>query len=291
MSFRFPERITGAHDHRMGNTVRGGPTTRVGKLRASRNSAVHGLCASFMVLGSERVEDYADHLETWLVSVPAGNPAAHAMRTLAADLSWRLLRLHRLEQHHHRDVLEKKLMKTKEFSTRALAQRGLAVTQALIQAAETTRPPTAPNGIRSFAEACRSAIAIIEESESPPLLPLGKLRQSVDALEQVAGLEAARAAFSAIATAATEIALALSEQVERGNESLNRLRTILADTELLVDDAEAKRLGRYRATIQQALARQVELVEAVQRRTKSRRDGKGSSFGKGVSPVILKVVK
>lgn len=255
------------------------------------NSAKHGLTGSFMVLGSERVDDYRARVDEWLASLDSRTAAERLVVLLLADLSWRLERLHRLEHQHHLSVLETEMKKTRAFATHTAAQQALIAINELVRTvAGTSTPPTTEEGVEAFMSPCRAVLGLVKEVEGVQLRSVRAFEHSLAALADSSSVVAIREAFYAVGKAGEALAAELGPPVNESRANLKKVEKILADTMLLIDDVEGRKLARYRDQLQKAMAQQLDILDGVRRRSRGGRKEKGS-FGKAFPGVTLRVVK
>jgi hypothetical protein len=118
-----------------------GPTTAEGRVRSSMNRVVHGLNSTRLLLATEDVEEYRQHVQEWVASLAPATPAEQQVVMLVADLAWRLKRVSRIEERRALALLDDLVEQTPEWQMRKRAHELATALDAVSRIVSTSAVP------------------------------------------------------------------------------------------------------------------------------------------------------
>jgi hypothetical protein len=243
-----------------------GPRTTEGRVRSSVNRTTHGLNSVRLLLPTEDVAEYQQHVDEWIESLSPGTPAERQIVLLIGDLTWRLRRIGRIEERRALALLDDHVEKTPEWRTRAKAQELVTVLDTLGSLVNTSAIPVPSAALAGFLGGVRGVMQMLDglrellpvsawpEAEVCAFLLAEKnLARDADAEEHVT------TTFTAVGAAATALASALRAVDVRLEAAVQKAREAASTTELLADD-EDRRFERHRRLLDTAVSRQLDLL-------------------------------
>ncbi|MCK8499646.1 hypothetical protein [Myxococcus fulvus] len=239
-----------------------GPTSVAGKGRSSLNSVRYGFSGAHLLLPGEDAAEYERHLDGYFAAlVPTSIPEAIIVAQLG-DLSWKLERLTKVENNRLRARLEEELEKTDVGKTLAATRGALLLVNALAETVDAV--PVPPDTAGSTGHFLNTVERVVAQVREVPEMPGEVVKILADALTAAQDLEKCvrmkRDAYRALGNAAKVVRGALSEKQAREEARLEPVRERLAAEVLLLEDADLKKLEKYRRTLEASLLRQTELL-------------------------------
>lgn len=252
-----------------------GPSTPKGRIRSSANRTTHGLNSVRLLLATEDIEEYRQHLSEWDLSLAPATAAEHQIVQLLADLVWRLKRVGRIEDRRALALLGDLVEQTPEWKTRAQAQDvvlGLD-TIVLVVRSSAVPVPTATigrfvagvSGVEQLLELFRASLATDSWPEAEVRVFLGAIKRLA---EQIDTEVAVSDSFSAVGLAAGTLATTVRALAPSLDAAVERARTAISTETLLVDD-EDRRFERHRRILEASVARQLDLLTKVRSMARS----------------------
>jgi len=246
-----------------------GPRTPDGRTRSSANRVIHGLNSVHLLLATEDLEEYRQHLLEWNQSLAPATAAEHQIVQLVADLVWRLKRVGRIEDRRALAILEELAEQTPEWKTKSQAQDlllGLDTIARLVESSDLPVPTSTIGGFVAGVRGVEHLLELLRTSLAAELWPeteagafLGAVRRLAD---QVGTEVTASQAFSAVGLAAGLLGVAVRALIPDLEADVERARLALSTETLLVDD-EDRRYERHRRILEASVARQLELFSKV----------------------------
>ncbi|WP_426730740.1 hypothetical protein [Myxococcus faecalis] len=239
-----------------------GPTSAVGKERSSLNSVRYGFSGAHLLLPGEDAAEYERHMDGYFAAlVPTSMPEAVIVAQLG-DLSWKLERLTKVENNRLRARLEEELEETDAGKTLTATRGALLLVNALAETVDAVPVPpdtAAPTG--HFLNTVERVVAQLREVPELPGEVVKILADAVTAAQDlVKCVRMKKDAYVALGNAAKVVRGALTEKQAREEAGLGPVRERLAAEVLLLEDADLKKLEKYRRTLEASLLRQTELL-------------------------------
>jgi hypothetical protein len=291
MSYRSaPQRAAS----RRNGAASAGPRTEVGKVRASLNRVTHGLNSTRLLVPTEDVDEYRAHVDDWEESLSPTCSAEQQVVVLLADLAWRLRRLQRIEERRAVAILDARLEGTPEWKAKAMTEEAVAALDALQALVSETPVPVTTVRMSRLLVGVSSLVEMLDrlrELYPPESWPQEETMRFVSAkrdLSHVADREDFVVdAFVDLGKSAGEIAAAFRPRMPDLDARVSTARTHLATTCLLVDE-EDKRFERHRRLLENAVARQLDLLAKLKAATEEVR---ASGSSERLPAVELRVIR
>jgi hypothetical protein len=246
-----------------------GPRTAEGRTRSSANRTTHGLNSVRLLLATEDIEEYRQHLLEWTQSLAPASAAEHQIVQLLADLVWRLKRVGRIEDRRALAILEELVEQTPEWKTKAQAQDLLLGLDTIARLVESSALPVPTSNIGGFVAGVRGVEHLVEllrsslAAELWPETEAGAFLGAAGRLAEQVGTEVtASEAFTAVGLAASMLGAAVRALIPDLQMAVERARLALSTETLLVDD-EDRRFERHRRILEASVARQLDLLSKV----------------------------
>lgn len=166
-----------------------GPRTPEGRVRSSANRTTHGLNSVRLLLATEDVEEYRQHLTEWAQSLGPATAAEHQIVQLVADLMWRLKRVERIDQRRALAILGDLVEQTPESAARARAQDLLVGLDTVARMVASSPLPVPTSKTAGFLAGVRGVENLVEQLRAaldPTMWPDGMVSVFRAAVEQLA---------------------------------------------------------------------------------------------------------
>jgi hypothetical protein len=271
-----------------------GPSTQEGRLRSSLNRTVHALNSVRLLLPTEDVVEYQEHIDEWVSSLGPATPAEHQVVMLLADLAWRLRRVERLEQRRALALLEDLLEGTQEWKVRSQVNDLITVLVTLAHIISTTTLPVSTAGLGgllggiSGLEQMLDDLRVLLPVEMWPddavcsfLLAKKVLTETADREEMV------HPEFMDLGVAAARLGAALRAIGPVQDANVEKSRIMLSTMTLLHDD-EDRRFERHRRILEASVGRQLDLLVKLREMAKT---AATSGSSERLPPVELRILK
>ena len=271
-----------------------GPSTPEGRLRSSLNRTVHALNAVRLLLPTEDIAEYQEHVNEWVSSLAPASPAEHQVVMLVADLAWRLRRVERIEQRRALALLEDLLEKTQEWKVRSQVNDIITVLVTLAHIITTTTLPVSTAGLGGLLGGITGLEQMLDDLRG--VLPVEMwpddavcsflsakkvLTETADREEMVDQV------FTELGDAAADLGAALRALGPVLDANVERSRTMLSTMTLLQDD-EDRRFERHRRILEASVARQLDLLVKLREMAKT---SAVSGSSERLPPVELRILK
>ncbi|WP_223759183.1 hypothetical protein [Myxococcus sp. RHSTA-1-4] len=239
-----------------------GPTSATGKERSSLNSVRYGFSGAHLLLPGEDAAEYERHLDGYFSAlVPTSMPEAVIVAQLG-DLSWKLERLTKVENNRLRARLEEELEKTDAGNALTSTRGALLLVNALAETVDVV--PVPPEDAKSTGHFLNTVERVVAQLRDVPELPGAVVQILADALtaaqDLVKSVRMKKDAYVGLGNAAKVVRGALIEKQTHEEAALGPVRERLAAEVLLLEDADLKKLEKYRRTLEASLLRQTELL-------------------------------
>ena len=245
---RAASRCNGAHGT--------GPRSADGRVRSSMNRTVHGLNSVRLLLATEDVEEYRQHVHEWTTSLAPATPAEHQIAMLIGDLAWRLKRVSRIEERRALTLLDDLVERTPEWQMRKQAHELATALDTVSRIVSTSAVPVPSGALGGFLAGVSGVVQMLDAVRE--LLPVDMWPEI-----EVCAFLAARSAlakdanseervtetFNAIGATACTLATALRALARLLDAAIEKTRTAISTTTLLVDD-EDRRFERHRRILE-----------------------------------------
>lgn len=244
-----------------------GPTTEQGKLKSSLNAVRHGLAAKNLLLPGEDAETYESRMDGVFTSLAPTDEAQAQLAALVADDIWKLDRLAKIEQGLLLGRIEELLGLTEaaESSGRtvsALNALGTALRGWEAQPIPTERDQDFLGRLTAMSE----ALDVVEGLVAG--LPADLMHRSQDLLAQlhysVGGRVVPTDAYAELFKVAGKVMVALMGRGDRDVTVQQELRKAIA-TIALPNEADLKKLARYRKLLEEGLQRRLQALEQLRK--------------------------
>ena len=243
-----------------------GPTSQEGRVRSSLNRTVHGLNAARLLLATEDLAEYLQHVQEWVESLAPSTAAERQVVLLVADLMWRLRRVARIEERRALALLEDHVERTPEWQTRVHACElvvGLDVVTRMVRTATVPVPTSTLGGFLAGVGGVVQLLDRLRDSLQVELWPEREVSAFLTAQEELARASqiemGADVPFTDLGAAAADLAAAVRAVVPVLDAAVDKARTIIGTETLLVDDAD-RRYERHRRILEASMARQLDLL-------------------------------
>lgn len=246
-----------------------GPRTPEGRVRASVNRATHGLNSVRLLLATEDVEEYREHVGEWVASLGPATAAEHQLVQLLADVAWRLKRVERIEQRRALAILGDLVEQTPEWATRARAHDLVLGLDAVARIVASSLLPVQTSMAGGFLAGLRGVENLLEQFRAalaPELWPeaavctfLGAVKKMAEESEVESSISEA---FTATGTTAAALATAVRDLLPALDAAVEKARTAISTENLLVDYHD-RRFERHRRILEGSIARQLDLLAKV----------------------------
>jgi hypothetical protein len=257
-----------------------GPRTPECRVRSSANRTTRGLNSVRLLLATEDVEEYRQHLDDWVQSLGPATPAEHQIVQLVADLMWRLKRVERLEQRRALAILDDLVEQTPEWATRARAQDltlGLDTVARMVASSPLPVPTSRAGGFLAGLRGIENLVEQYRAALAPELWPEGAICNFLGAVKRLAEEidtdPFVSETFTATGRTADALATTVRALIPDLDAAVEKARLAVSTERLLVDD-EDRRFERHRRILEASLARQLDLLAKV--RTVARPTSSGS---------------
>jgi hypothetical protein len=246
-----------------------GPRTSEGRVRSSANRATHGLNSVRLLLATEDVEEYRQHLDEWVLSLGPVTAAEHQIVQLVADLMWRLKRVERIEQRRALAILEDLIEQSPEWAARARAHDlvlGLDTVARMVASSPLPVPTSKTAGFLAGVRGVENLLELLRAALAPAMWPDGMVsvfRAAVEKLAEDTVIETSVSeTFTDVGAAAAVLATAVRDLLPVLDAAVEKARTATSTEALLVDD-EDHRFERHRRILEASVARQFDLLARV----------------------------
>jgi hypothetical protein len=236
-----------------------GPRTEKGKLRSALNAVKHGLGGHGLLLPGEDPVEYEARMDAVFTSMTPRDEAEAQLVALVGDDLWKLGRLARIEKAITLARVEELLATTGSgehaaILTSAIQQLGRALAGWSVEPVPTTRSADYYNRYKAFVD----AVLYVENTvQGIPVVLVGACH---DALDQVRGkkddVEVSTASYMKVFEVCRMLMSSLLDAGQRQDAEQDQLRAAIAGI-ALPDEAELKKLARYRAMLELSLQRRL----------------------------------
>jgi hypothetical protein len=233
------------------------------------NRTVHGLNSVRLLLATEDVEEYRQHLTDWVHSLAPATPAEHQIVEMVADLVWRLRRIDRLEARRALAILADLVEQTTEWKTRTQAQDVVLGLDALVRTVNSSPLPVPTAVLGGFLAGVRGAVHLLElfrGSLATVMWPEAAVCSFLGAVQKLTKESETEPevseTFTGAGTTAAILATAVRTFLPTLDAAVEMARTAISTEILLVDD-EDRRFERHRRILEASVARQLDLLAKV----------------------------
>ncbi|WP_242334614.1 hypothetical protein [Anaeromyxobacter sp. SG66] len=244
-----------------------GPKTEKGKTRSALNAVRHGLAGKHLLLPGEDAVEYERRMDAVFEGLAPADEAQAQLVALVADDLWKLERLGKIEQGASLARIEELLGHTgsaETCSTLTTAMSGMA--RAITTWEAEPLPLERDEEFRRRYQLLAGAITFVELSV--PGVPADILKACDELQERVRGKKddpvVPRDAYLALAHAARVVMASLLAQGDQLDAIQEDLRKAIA-TLALPDEAELKKLARYRKLLEDGLQRRLAALEQLRK--------------------------
>jgi hypothetical protein len=240
-----------------------GPRTKIGKTRSALNATKHGLAGTHLLLPGEDRAEYERRMDAVFEALAPKDGAQAALVALVADDLWKLDRLGKIEQGVSLARIEELLGQTSSAGAAGeLASAMTSLGQAIATWESDPLPLTTGEEFSRRLAVMSSAISFARIAV--PDLGADAFDACEDQLAAVRGtkgdLSVLREAYAGLDQAARVLMAKLLEHGDKVESTQESLRNLIA-TVALPDEAELKKLGRYRKMLEEGLQRRLTALE------------------------------
>jgi hypothetical protein len=246
-----------------------GPRSAEGRGRSSLNRTVHGLNSTRLLLATEDVAEYREHVEEWIESLLPATAAERQIVLLVADLMWRLKRIGRIEERLALALLDDIVEQTPESQMQTQARELATALDTPGQVVATAKLPVPTTVLGGFLGGVRGIMQMVDtlhDAVPVELWPEAAVCAFVMAekkLDKEADVEVeVTETFTALGKAATALAAALRGLDPALAAAVEKARTAISTDTLLADD-EDRRFERHRRILDASVSRQLDLLAKV----------------------------
>lgn len=244
-----------------------GPKSPEGKLRSALNAVKHGLAAKNLLLPGEDVESYESRLDGVFTALAPADEAQAQLAALIADDLWKLERLGRIEHGIVAGRIEELLGLTQASeevakTTSALVVLGTALRQWEAQPVPAERNAEFIRRLTLLSDAVDTVEGLVVD------LPADLMAQCNALLAQlhyaVGGKVVPMGSYPEVFHAAGKVMGALMKKGDQDEAAQQELRKAIA-TIALPNEAELKKLARYRKLMEEGLQRRLQSLEQLRK--------------------------
>jgi hypothetical protein len=246
-----------------------GPTSVLGKARSAINAVKHGLAGRGLLLPGEDVREYEVRLDGIFASLAPRNDAEAEMAALIGDDIHKLNRLAKLEKGVTLGRVEELLALTGSGEMAGVITNAIqALGQALVAWSAEPVPTTKTTDFQNRYKTIVDAVSYVENTVQNVHTVLVEACQ--EALEEVRGKKdnnvVSGPAYAATFKVTRELMTALLDLGRDQDAEQDRLRAAISGI-ALPDEAELKKLARYRAMLEVSVQRRLAALEQVRKLT------------------------
>lgn len=247
-----------------------GPRSEKGKLRSSLNAVKNGLSGKHMLLPGEDAEEYGRKMDGAFVSLAPKNDGEAQLVALIADDLHKLDRLSRIEQGLTLGRIEELLGLTSTAEATAATTNLIATFGRALTKWEEMPLPTKPTlTFISGLDALNEAVDLVGSSAAitiPAELIAACNRQFIVLRDPLTAEGWFAETCADVDQTARTIMTKLMEAGDRDEAAQETLRRAIA-TIALPDEAELKKLGRYRKILEDGLQRRLQALDQIRELT------------------------
>ncbi|MBE2254326.1 MAG: hypothetical protein IAE78_32665 [Myxococcus sp.] len=244
-----------------------GPKSPEGKLRSAMNAVKHGLAAKNLLLPGEDVESYESRLDGVFMALAPADEAQAQLAALIGDDLWKLARLDRIEQGIVLGRIEELLGLTHTSDAAARTTSALVVLGTALRQWEAQPQPTERNAdfIRRLT-AMSDAVDTVENLVID--LPVELMSRCNELLARlhipIGGNVVPMDVYTEVFQAAGKVMGVLMNKGDQDEAAQGELRKAIA-TIALPNEAELKRLARYKKMLEDSLQRRLQTLEQLRK--------------------------
>ena len=244
-----------------------GPRTEAGKLRSALNATRHGLAGRNLLLPGEDPVEYETRMDEIFSTLAPRDAGEAQLVALVADDTWKLGRLARIEKGITLGRIEELLALTgsgKKAGTivNAIHQMGNALVTWTAEPVPTTRSPDFNRRYTTMAE----AVALVHATVIG--IPVSLIEACDAALDEVRGkrddVAISLSSYTQVFQVARELMTALLDTGRAQDVEQDELRAAIAGI-ALPDEAELKKLARYRSMLELSVQRRLVALEQLRK--------------------------
>ncbi len=244
-----------------------GPKTEKGKLRSALNATRHGLAGRGLLLPGEDAQVYAEKMDSIFTSMAPQNDAEAELVALVADDLWKLGRLAKIEKGVTLGRIEELLALTGTAEKAGVTVNAIhAVGAALTSWMAEPIPTEKDNEFKRRFDAMVNAINMIEATVAG--IPADLIETCNDLVARLPGVkgqtEVDQAAYVELFEAARQVMGLLLDRGQREDAAQDELRANISGI-ALPDEAELKKLARYRKMLEDSLQRRLAALDQLRK--------------------------
>lgn len=244
-----------------------GPKTERGKTRSAINAVKHGLAGKHLLLPGENSAEYERRIDAVFEALDPKDEAQAQLVALIADDLWKLERLGKIEQGVTLARVEELLGHTASAETSGTLTTAMSgMVNAITTWEAEPIPAERDDEFRRRYTLLSGSISFVELTV--PGIPADVLKACVNLQERVRGTKddatVPRDAYLALAHAARVLIDLLLREGEKVSAVQDNLQKSIA-TLALPDEAELKKLARYRKILEDGLQRRLAALEQLRK--------------------------
>jgi hypothetical protein len=246
-----------------------GPKTEKGKLRSALNATRHGLAGRGLLLPGEDQAEYGARLDGIFTSMAPQDDAEAELVALVADDLWKLGRLAKIEKGVTLGRIEELLALTGTAERAGVTSNAITgLGTALATWSAEPIPVEKNTGFKRRFDAMVNAINLIEATVAG--VPAGLIESCNDLVARLHGLkgetEVDHTAYVELFEAARQVMGLLLDRGHAEEAAQDDLRANIAGI-ALPDEAELKKLARYRKMLEDSLQRRLAALDQLRKLT------------------------
>lgn len=243
-----------------------GPRSAEGKLRASINAVKHGLAGKNLLLPGEDPICYERRMDEVFESLAPTDDAQAQVVALIGDDLWKLDRLARIEKGVNLGRIEELLATTQTAAKAAQLANAIVALGTALRMWECPFPAADGSEHRRRVVAMSEALAIAEQVQPESEAQL--VEQCTERLDELLRAKSRATAdgreYDAVFSAAVIVMNSLMNAGSREEAAQEELRRAIAEI-ALPDEAELKKLARYRRTLEEGIQRRLQVLEQLRK--------------------------
>jgi hypothetical protein len=246
-----------------------GPKTEKGKLRSALNATRHGLAGRGLLLPGEDASVYTEKMDGIFTAMAPQDDAQAEMVALVADDIWKLGRLAKIEQGVTLGRIEELLALTGTAEKAGVTSNAITALGTALAAWSAEAVPTEKTTeFKRRFDAMVNAINLIEATV--PGVQADVIETCNDLLTRVHGnkgeTEVDRVVYVELFLAARQVMGLLLDRGQVEDAAQDELRAAIAGI-ALPDEAELKKLARYRKMLEDSLQRRLAALDQLRKLT------------------------
>ncbi|HEY3447521.1 MAG TPA: hypothetical protein VGK67_14295 [Myxococcales bacterium] len=244
-----------------------GPKSPEGKLRSSINAVKHGLAGKNLLLPGEDAAEYEARMDGVFASLAPEDEAQAQLVALVADDLWKLDRLARIEKGITLGRIEELLGLTQTAAqagrtANALVSLGMALRSWAAQPIPTERGTEFNRRLRAMSDALDLVGGLVTD------IPADSIEKCSELVIKLFGKKDEKTVpmdvYAEMYQAAGKVMSALMERGDRDEAAQQELRKAISEISL-PDEAELKKLARYRKLLEDGLLRRLQALDQLRK--------------------------